>query len=159
MSVTAEELITINIICASEAVSLCGLSACSCSIAFNPAGVAALSSPSTLAAMFITIEPTAGESAGTPGMIRANSGRSSRARASVMPDRSAIFNKPSHRQSNPVRFSAIEKADLAEAKRAAVNSFQTAQLSSKLCQRAPAKAERKKNDQIILSMAYPRQLR
>ena len=58
--VTAEAFITINIIWAFEAVSFCLFNSCICSMAFNPMGVAALSKPSILAAIFITIEPIAG---------------------------------------------------------------------------------------------------
>ena len=67
--VTAEEFITINKICAFEAVVLSLFSSCKSSIALIPIGVAALSSPKTLEAIFITIAPKAGESFFISGII------------------------------------------------------------------------------------------
>src|SRR5687768_15152575 len=49
-----------NMICALEATSLLGFNSCRLSIAFNPKGVAALSSPSRLAEKFIIICPIEG---------------------------------------------------------------------------------------------------
>ena len=60
MSVSPDVLSTRNIIMGLVAVSLFGLSVCSCSIAFSPSGVAALSSPNILAAMFMNIAPVTG---------------------------------------------------------------------------------------------------
>lgn len=121
---------TMNKTCAGEALSLCGFRLCNCSIALSPIGVAALSSPSTLAAIFITIDPKAGLSDGTPGRIRRNNGASALASKSVTPARSAILSNPSHRQSIPVRFRQIWKALLAEANVLLTSSVQIAALSN-----------------------------
>ena len=51
---------TRNMIIGFEAVSFLGFNSCSCSIAFRPRGVAALSNPSMFAAMFMKIEPVTG---------------------------------------------------------------------------------------------------
>ncbi len=51
---------TRNMICALVAVSGRSLSVCNSCIAFSPSGVAALSSPSRLALMFMVIAPCAG---------------------------------------------------------------------------------------------------
>ena len=58
--VRPEVFSTRNMIIGFDAVSFLGFSSCSCSIAFRPSGVAALSRPSILAAMFIKIEPVTG---------------------------------------------------------------------------------------------------
>ena len=51
---------TKNMIIGFVAVSFLGFSSCNCSIAFRPRGVAALSRPSMLAAIFMKIEPVTG---------------------------------------------------------------------------------------------------
>ena len=129
--VTAEALITINIISAFDAVSLRGLSSCICSMALRPIGVAALSSPSMLAAIFITIEPIAGWCSGISGMIFLNNGVNPRASKSVRPDFSAIFKRPSHKQSMPVKLMAMLNADFAEANKAFIISVQISGLPPK----------------------------
>ena len=70
------------------------------------------------------MEPNAGESEGTPGIIRQKSGFRARARIFVSPAFSAIFRRPSQRHKMPVKFSEMLKADLAEENIAAVKSFQ-----------------------------------
>ena len=100
-SVSEEALSTRNRICALVAVSGCGFSSCSAFMAFSPMGVAALSSPSALAAKFRVISPSEGWPRGTPGMSLANSGASQRASASTRPAFSAMRRKPSHRVSVP----------------------------------------------------------
>ncbi len=61
------------------AVCFSSLSVWSSAIAFNPKGVAAFVRPTTFAAMFITIAPIAGCSAGTSGKSRTRTGRRRRA--------------------------------------------------------------------------------
>ena len=51
---------TRNMIMGLVAVSFLGFNSCICSMAFNPNGVAALSRPSMLAAMFMKMLPMAG---------------------------------------------------------------------------------------------------
>ena len=109
-SVTAAVLMTRNRICASVAVSGSGLSVCNSRMALSPSGVAALSSPSMLAAMFMVMLPSAGWPAGTPGNRRRNSGASPRAIRSIRPARSPTFMMPSHSVITPVRPSAISNA-------------------------------------------------
>ena len=60
MSVSPLVFSTRNIIMGFDAVSFFVFSSCNCSIAFRPRGVAALSSPSILAAMFIKMLPVTG---------------------------------------------------------------------------------------------------
>ena len=60
ISVSPEALMHKNMIIGLLADSLSVLNSCNCCIAFNPIGVAALSSPSKLAEKFIKIEPVAG---------------------------------------------------------------------------------------------------
>ena len=109
-SVSDDALSTKNRICALVAVSGCGFSSCSARMAFRPMGVAALSSPSALAAKFSVIRPRAGWPRGTPGMSRVNSGASQRARAFTMPAFSAMRKKPSHSVSVP-KSSTITSTD------------------------------------------------
>ncbi len=110
--VTDAVLITRNRICASLAVSGDGLSFCSSCIALMPSGVAALSSPSMLAPMFMVIAPSAGWLGGTSGNRRRNSGARPRVSTSSMPARSPIFITPSHNAITPVKPSAISNAVL-----------------------------------------------
>ena len=57
MMVSPDVLSTRNIIMGFVAFSFLGFSSCNCSIAFSPRGVAALSSPSILAATFMNMLP------------------------------------------------------------------------------------------------------
>ena len=116
MMVSPEVLSTRNIIIGSVAVSLRGLSVWSCSMAFSPSGVAALSSPSMLAAMFMKMDPVAGCPLGMPGNSRVNTGESTRARAFTTPPRSPIFIMPSHSDSTPVSPIDISNAVFAVSK-------------------------------------------
>ena len=116
MMVRPEVLSTRNIIIGFEAVSFFGLMACSSFMAFRPSGVAALSSPSMLAAMFMKMLPTTGWFFGMSGNRRVNTGLSQRASAPMRPPRSPIFMMPSQSESTPVRPSEISKAVLAELK-------------------------------------------
>ena len=83
-------------------------------MALRPSGVAALSRPSMLAAMFMKIEPVAGWPLGMSGNSLVNTGLSTLARAFTTPPRSPIFITPSHSDSTPVSPSEISKAVLAE---------------------------------------------
>ena len=60
MMVSPLVLSTRNMIMGLVAVSFFVFSSCSCSMAFSPSGVAALSRPSMLAAMFMKMLPVAG---------------------------------------------------------------------------------------------------
>ena len=105
---------TRNIIIGFVAVSFCGFSSCSCDMAFSPSGVAALSSPNILAAMFINIDPMAGWFFGISGKRRVKTGERKRASALMRPAFSPIFMMPSHKASTPVRPMEISKADFDE---------------------------------------------
>ena len=92
------------------AVSFLGFSSCSCSIAFSPRGVAALSRPSMLAAMFMKIEPVTGCPLGMSGNNLVNSGLSTLASTFTTPPFSPIFMMPSQSDNTPVRPNEISKA-------------------------------------------------
>ena len=93
-----------------DAVSFFVFSSCICSIAFSPKGVAALSSPSMLAAMFMKMLPVTGCPLGISGKSRVKTGLSSLARTLTTPPRSPIFMMPSHKASTPVSPSEISNA-------------------------------------------------
>ena len=82
----------------------------SCSIAFRPRGVAALSRPSMLAAMFIKMLPVTGCPFGMSGNSLTKTGDSRRASALMSPPCSPIFITPSHSDKTPVRPKEISKA-------------------------------------------------
>ena len=92
---------TRNKICALLAMAGSGFNSCKARIAFRPMGVAALSSPSTLAVKFSVMRPSAGCPAGTSGISRRNNGDSKRASNSTKPAFSAMRKKPSHNVSVP----------------------------------------------------------
>ena len=92
---------------ASVAVSFCLFSSCNSFIAFSPIGVAALPSPSILAAIFNTIDPIAGWSLGTFGKSLIMIGLSAFAIIWMSPESSAIFIIPSQRAIIPIRPNAI----------------------------------------------------
>ena len=110
MSVRPDVLSTRNIIIGFVAVSFFGFSSCSCSIAFSPSGVAALSRPSMLAATFIKMLPVTGCPFGMSGNRRENTGESMRASTFTTPPFSPIFIMPSHSESTPVSPSEISNA-------------------------------------------------
>ena len=85
-------------------------SSCICSIAFSPRGVAALSSPSMLAAMFMNMLPVTGWPLGMSGNSLLNTGESSRAMKFTTPPFSPTFIMPSHSESTPVSPSEISNA-------------------------------------------------
>ena len=108
-------LSTRNIIIGLVAVSFFGFSSCSCSMAFSPSGVAALSRLSMLAAMFMKMLPVAGCPFGMSGNRRVNTGLSSRASTFTTPLRSPIFMMPSQRARMPVSPIDISNAVLEDA--------------------------------------------
>ena len=101
---------TRNMIIGFEAVSFFVFSSCSCSIAFRPRGVAALSKPSMLAAMFMKMEPVTGWPLGISGNSFTKTGLSSRASTLTIPPFSPIFMIPSQSDNTPVRPRDISKA-------------------------------------------------
>ena len=110
MMVSPDVFSTRNIIIGFVAVSFFVFSSCICSIAFSPSGVAALSSPSMFAEMFMKMEPVAGCPFGISGNSLVNTGDSTRANRFTMPARSPIFMMPSHSASIPVSPNEISKA-------------------------------------------------
>ena len=110
MSVSPLVFSTRNIIIGLLAVSFFWFRSCNCSMAFRPKGVAALSNPSMLAAMFINIEPVTGCPLGISGNSLVKTGLSSLASTFTTPPFSPIFMIPSHSDSTPVRPSEISKA-------------------------------------------------
>ena len=117
MIVMPAVLSTRNMIIGSLAVVLSGLISCSSFIAFRPSGVAALSRPSMLALMFMTMLPPAGWPRGMPGNTRSKRGAMARANRSIIPARSPIFMMPSHRLITPTRPSEMSKPVLAVSNR------------------------------------------
>ena len=115
MSVSPLVLSTRNIIIGLDAVSFFLFKSCNCSIAFRPKGVAALSRPSILAAIFMKIEPVTGCPLGMSGNRRTNTGLSILARIFTTPPFSPIFIIPSHNDNTPVSPSDISNAVLEEA--------------------------------------------
>ena len=120
-----ELLSTRNMIMASVAVSFLSLSLCISCMARSPIGVAALSSPSMLAEMFMKIAPIAGSPFGMPGNSREKIGEMSRPKNSITPPRSPTFMIPIHSVSTPVSPSEISKAKAACEKEAFIISVHT----------------------------------
>ena len=89
---------------------------CMLSIALSPSGVAALSSPSILAAMFIKMCPVAGCPLGMSGKRRVKSGLSALESKLTTPPCSPIFMMPIHKERTPVSPMEISKAVLAFSK-------------------------------------------
>ena len=110
MRVRPEVLSTRNMIIGLVAVSFFGLRVCISSMAFSPSGVAALSSPSMLAAMFMKMLPVTGCPLGMSGNSLVNTGESRRASTLTTPPFSPIFITPSHSDSTPVRPREISNA-------------------------------------------------
>ena len=98
------------------AVSFLGFSSCRPSIAFSPKGVAALSSPSILAARFIKMLPVTGCPLGISGKSLLNRGPSNRENRAMTPPCSPILMIPSQRERTPVSPNEISKAVLEELK-------------------------------------------
>ena len=116
IKVSPEVLSTKNMIMEFDAVSFFAFSSCKPSIAFKPKGVAALSKPSMLAAMFIKMLPYTGCPLGNSGNNLLNTGLSTRAMAFTTPPFSPIFITPSQSESTPVKPNDISKAVFDEAK-------------------------------------------
>ena len=116
IKVSPEVFSTRNMIIGLLAVSFFGFSSCNPSIAFSPRGVAALSSPSMLAARFMKILPVTGCPFGISGNSFENSGLSSRAKSWITPPFSPIFMMPSQSESTPVSPKDISKAVFDESK-------------------------------------------
>ena len=110
ISVSPEVFSTRNMIIGFDAVSFFVFSSCICSIAFRPNGVAALSSPSMLAAMFMKIEPVTGCPFGMSGNNLVNTGDSRRANTLTTPPFSPIFITPSQSDNTPVSPKEISNA-------------------------------------------------
>ncbi len=116
MMVKPEVLSTRNMIIGLVAVSFFVFSSCICCIAFSPVGVAALSSPSMLEAMFMKMLPITGWFFGMSGKSLVNTGLSARANTLTTPAFSPIFMMPSQRANTPVSPSEISKAFFEESK-------------------------------------------
>lgn len=110
ISVSPEVFSTRNIIIGFVAVSFFVFRSCSCSIAFRPKGVAALSSPSIFAAMFMKMEPVTGCPLGMSGNSLVKTGLSSLASTFTTPPFSPIFMIPNQSDSTPVNPNEISKA-------------------------------------------------
>ena len=113
MIVRPEAFKTKNIICALVAFSGSGFKVCNSFIAFNPIGVAALSSPNIFAEIFIIIEPIAGWSFGTSGNIFENNGDTNLVIFRIAPPASPTFIKPIHKHNAPVKNKEISNPFLA----------------------------------------------
>ena len=100
-----------NIICALEALVLSGLISCKLAMAFNPKGVAALSSPNRLALKFIIMCPIAGWPFGTSGNILEKKGPMILDNRLMPPAFSAIPMNPINKAITPInpreRFTAV----------------------------------------------------
>ena len=114
ISISPEVLITRNMIIGLLAVSFFGFSSCNSFIALSPIGVAALSSPSILADIFIKIDPITGCPLGISGNRRQNTGLNQRDSALIRPLFSPIFMMPNHKERTPVNPRETSKAVLDE---------------------------------------------
>ena len=147
--VNPEALMQRNIIIGLLAESFSVFSSCSCCIAFSPIGVAALSSPSRLAEIFIKIEPVTGCSFGMPGKSLLKTGAPNRANDWMTPPFSPIFIIPSQSDKIPVSPSYISNPVLADAKEELIISVKTAVSPAKISlPSATMKAIRKKAIQM-----------
>ena len=102
MMTSPEVFSTKNIIIGLLAVSFLGFSSCNPSMAFKPSGVAALSSPSILAARFMKMLPVTGCPLGMSGKSLLKIGLKSREIKLINPPLSPIFMMPNHKESTPV---------------------------------------------------------
>lgn len=110
--VSPEVFKTRNIIIGLLAVSFFGLMACRPSIAFSPSGVAALSSPSMLAARFMKMLPVTGCPFGMSGNSLQNIGLRMRENILMTPPASPMRMIPIQRDKTPVSPIEISKAVL-----------------------------------------------
>ena len=116
ISVSPDVFSTRNMIMGLLAVSFLEFNSCRPSIAFSPKGVAALSSPSILAARFIKMLPVTGCPLGISGKSLLNRGPSNRENRVMTPPCSPILMIPSQRERTPVSPNEISKAVLEELK-------------------------------------------
>ena len=108
--VSPEVFSTKNIIMGFVAVSFFVFSSCIWLIAFSPVGVAALSRPNMLDAIFMKIDPMTGWFRGISGNSFDRKGLNMRARTLTIPACSPIFMMPNHNAKIPVRFRDVVKA-------------------------------------------------
>lgn len=120
-------------------------SCCICSIAFRPRGVAALSRPSILAAMFINMLPVTGCPLGMSGNKRVKMGVSRRAITFTTPPFSPIFIMPSHNDRTPVSPKEISKAVLEESKVEFIMAGKTSTSPRKMRRKSPMTKAIRKN--------------
>ena len=136
-------------IIASEAVSFFGFSSCNSFIAFNPIGVAALSSPRMLADTFRTMLPDAGCPFGMPGNMREKSGLIHLPNLATSPAFSPIFMSPNQKVSTPVSPRQISNAFCDDSKVQFISRDQISASPPKMdWQRAAMKAIAKKENQM-----------
>ncbi len=114
--VSPDAFSTRNMIMALLAVSLSLFSSWSWVIALSPRGVAALSSPSRLAAIFIIMDPLAGWPLGISGNSRLKSGPTAFDIRLTIPPDSPTFISPIHRVITPVSPRDISNPVLAMSK-------------------------------------------
>ena len=122
ISCTPEVVMAMNVTIGLLAVSLSPFSSCSSSIALIPNGVAALFSPSMLAAIATTMAPEAGWPGGTSGNIQRSNGRSARPSVVTSPAASAMRMIPSQSVMTPTRPIEISTAVDAESTAALVTA-------------------------------------
>ena len=121
-----------------------------------PSGVAALSSPSMLAARFMVMLPIAGCPAGTPGIITLKSGVMARARTRVIPDFSITRESPSQKHIMPASPITISIETEAEWKRDFTASEMTAlSMSTADLINTAAMPVMMRTPQMMLSMCLP----
>ena len=116
ISVRLEVFNTRNMIIGLLAVSFRGFSSCRPSMAFRPSGVAALSSPSMLAARFMKMLPVTGCPLGMSGKSLLNSGPNIREKRLMTPPCSPIFMIPNQSDKIPVNPNEMSKAVFDESK-------------------------------------------
>ena len=143
---------TRNIIIGLDAVSFFWFRSCNCSIALRPSGVAALSSPSILAAIFINIEPVTGCPLGMSGNSLVKIGLRILANTFTTPPFSPIFMMPSHKDRTPVNPNDISKAVLDDENVESIMAGKTSKSPQKInFTKAITKAMIKNPTQIQLS--------
>ena len=152
MSVRPLAFSTRNIICEllATVLSSFGFNSCNCFIACRPIGVAALSSPSMFALMFMSIVPTTGWFFGISGKSLLNSGETIFARICTAPAFSPIFMMPSQSERMPVRPMAISNAvfDMSNAPRIALLKIPVSPKASH-CTMHAINAPKKNTSQMI----------
>ena len=132
-----------------------GFRSCNCFMAWSPMGVAALSSPSMLALMFMSMVPTTGWPLGISGNRRLNRGETIFARIWTAPAFSPIFMMPSQRESMPVSPRAISKAvfDMSKAPRMALLKMPESPKASHWTMQATKPPKKKTSQMMFRTMA------